>query len=638
MPRLPTIAKTLFCSTSCCTCRHRLRRVVGVVEDGEVDLAAVDPAVVVHVGVVRRLGRRDRLVHRRDARERERAADVIDVFVIPGSDRCAPAAALAARPATAAAAAERPRAPLPFIRIRPSYPMCGPDSANREVPSMTLLGSDLIENLESRFKPSRPARRRESGGGARRRRCGSRSMTSDRPSGRRRRPARGWSRSAGTSLEIVGRSPTNAAPTRTPQSEPSPATAAPTRIWSESMTPNSFGWAKPFVPSTKREPGDAGEGGRDAERERLVDGQLDAGRRRRHLAVADRPERAAGAAAQHEPRDARTGSPRDVQLVTVQPGVADRLRRLDAVAAAEELRELQRQLRHGDREREGREREVDAGEAERRQPDEQAADEADRRTPSASSAIEVRVVVARHDRGRVAADGHEGAVADRDLARVPGEDVEAEDRDEEDARPARRAPGGSRSARTGSSASTTRRGGRHRSEGGGARPHTLRTCRWPNRPVGFTRSTASRTANANGSRSSEVTKWTYWPTRLRKTPSARPPIDRARRALEPAEDGGGERVEQDRLHQRRLQDVLRRLGHQPRDGAEHGGESPADGEHPVRRGRRRALPPRAAAPRPASPSPSFVSWKSSQSSDHGDDRDDEGPDVLPRERRRRPTW
>ena len=39
-----------------------------------------------------------------------------------------------------------------------------------------------------------------------------------------------------------------------PQSEPRPATAAPMRIWSERMTPNSLGCAKPFVPSTKSEP------------------------------------------------------------------------------------------------------------------------------------------------------------------------------------------------------------------------------------------------------------------------------------------------------------------------------------------------------------------------------------------------
>jgi len=58
----------------------------------------------------------------------------------------------------------------------------------------------------------------------------------------------------GTLLETVGRSPTKAAPPSTPHSEPSPATAAPTRISRESSTPNSFGWAKPFVPITNSDP------------------------------------------------------------------------------------------------------------------------------------------------------------------------------------------------------------------------------------------------------------------------------------------------------------------------------------------------------------------------------------------------
>ena len=58
----------------------------------------------------------------------------------------------------------------------------------------------------------------------------------------------------GTLLETFGSSPTNAAPTRTPQSEPRPATAAPIRISSESRMPNSLGYANPLVARTNSEP------------------------------------------------------------------------------------------------------------------------------------------------------------------------------------------------------------------------------------------------------------------------------------------------------------------------------------------------------------------------------------------------
>ena len=44
----------------------------------------------------------------------------------------------------------------------------------------------------------------------------------------------------------------------------------------------------------------------------------------------------------------------------------------------------------------------------------------------------VPAVVVREDRRRVAAEGHEGSLPDRDLARVAGDDVLPEDRDEED--------------------------------------------------------------------------------------------------------------------------------------------------------------------------------------------------------------
>src|SRR3954447_11697168 len=58
-----------------------------------------------------------------------------------------------------------------------------------------------------------------------------------------------------------------------------------------------------------------------------------------------------------------------------------------------------------------------------------------------------------------------------------------------------------------------------------------------------------------------------------------PADDGPDRALDPADDGGRERVEEDALHQVRRQEVDGRDEH-PGDGAEQGGEAPADREHP----------------------------------------------------------
>ena len=92
-------------------------------------------------------------------------------------------------------------------------------------------------------------------------------------------------------------------------------------------------------------------------------------------------------------------------------------------------------------------------------------------------------------------------------------------------------------------------------------------------------------ASPTGSRSSAPMKFTYVPSRFSVTPSSEPADDGAERAVEPAEHGGGEGVEQDALHHVRLEEDDRR-DHHPGDRAEHGREPPAEREHPARRGRR----------------------------------------------------
>ena len=188
------------------------------------------------------------------------------------------------------------------------------------------------------------------------------------------------------------------------------------------------------------------------------------------------------------------------------------------------------------------------------------------------------------DRRRVGADRHEGAVAERDLAGVAGEDVETEERDEVDrdvrelpeaelareprqqrdqrrpprasTRPCRANVGSQRRIRLAS----PRRGRRGRSAG--------------------TTSTSSRMASAVGSRRSCPTKSTYAPSRLITTPSSEAADDGADRAVDAAEHRRRERVDQDDEHHVRVEEDRRR-GHHPGDRAERRGEAPAEREHPA---------------------------------------------------------
>ena len=85
-----------------------------------------------------------------------------------------------------------------------------------------------------------------------------------------------------------------------------------------------------------------------------------------------------------------------------------------------------------EREPERREREIEPREPQRGNGEQQpgdAGDDAGERDRRPVREARLR----REDGGRVAADGHERAVPERDLARVAGEDVEAADGDEVDA-------------------------------------------------------------------------------------------------------------------------------------------------------------------------------------------------------------
>ncbi len=114
---------------------------------------------------------------------------------------------------------------------------------------------------------------------------------------------------------------------------------------------------------------------------------------------------------------------------------------LDSRSTARELLEALQGRRQRNGNREGREREVEAGEPERGQPEgepEEPRDEpSDRERPHVLHAARDRpaelLVPGHQNRRRVSADRHERAVAERDLPRVAGEDVQAEERDQVDA-------------------------------------------------------------------------------------------------------------------------------------------------------------------------------------------------------------
>ena len=132
----------------------------------------------------------------------------------------------------------------------------------------------------------------------------------------------------------------------------------------------------------------------------------------------------------------------------------------------------------------------------------------------------------------------------------------------------------------GRTATTTASTANAAASGTSAGPHTRFTSGWPKIPDGFTSSTTRITSSATGSRRSAPTKSTYVPIRLRPDAEDQPAHDRADRRVDPAEHRGREGVDQERAAIRF--GSRNRLGAAsiPAIGAEHGGEPPAEREHP----------------------------------------------------------
>ena len=226
------------------------------------------------------------------------------------------------------------------------------------------------------------------------------------------------------------------------------------------------------------------------------------------VAVAERPPGPTRAAAEEEPCEEKRHAgqaPAD----DVRP-VAGPDRQEDPVAAAGEVRVGVRERRHDERDRERCQREVGAAQPQRRDADQDAEREGrgrGRRDRGEGAVPRERVgVVAVEDRGRVAADGHERPVPERDLAGVAREEVEPEDRDEED-----RDLASDELVVVGQMAREQHdhgHRGRDHEETEREPPHTRRTTFRPKSPVGLITSIASSSASAAGSRNDAVTKCT----------------------------------------------------------------------------------------------------------------------------------
>ena len=180
--------------------------------------------------------------------------------------------------------------------------------------------------------------------------------------------------------------------------------------------------------------GHARVGGADAEGQRLVERGVDAHRLGGDRVVADghdgppRPP-AQQVGGQDEGQDQQAEAQEVEPLVGIEleaPGGL-RLAQHDALRATRPVLEVFQDLRHRQRQREGRQGEVEPLQTQGRDPEQEADDQAHETGHRNRPAVR-DVPLVDHDRGRVRAHRVEGAVAERDLAVVAGEDVEAEQR------------------------------------------------------------------------------------------------------------------------------------------------------------------------------------------------------------------
>ena len=222
-------------------------------------------------------------------------------------------------------------------------------------------------------------------------------------------------------------------------------------------------------------------------------------------------------------------------------------------------------------------------EAKRRQPEEQARDPGHgggdgNRPPDAPAVFECEI------RRRIPADAHERPLAERDLARVAGDDVQPEQRDEVQADERHVSLVSNVPRNDGSTAMTAMPTARHTPLATWARrigPHTRLVTVRPKRPSGFT--SKHEQEHAERDRQLELLRLAHEvDIRLHEGDAHSEDVRAehgAERAVQAAEHGRRERVDDDREHVVRIERRRRDHRHQPGDGAEGGSQPPAEGEH-----------------------------------------------------------
>src|SRR6185312_14638462 len=193
----------------------------------------------------------------------------------------------------------------------------------------------------------------------------------------------------------------------------------------------------------------------------------------------------------------------------------------DALHAAGQRRDaiIVQELRRRDGEREGRQREIEAFEAQRRQTEEKTDDETERAGDRDCHPIG-HANLRDEDRRRIRADREKRTVAERDLTVVADQKIEAEQCDGVDDHH-RRLEGviGAEHKRQ-----REQHNGERREAGGVdlAAAHTRGTTVRPKRPEGLRSSTPTMITSATLSLISVPT--TYAPARFSSTPTTKPPI------------------------------------------------------------------------------------------------------------------
>ena len=169
-----------------------------------------------------------------------------------------------------------------------------------------------------------------------------------------------------------------------------------------------------------------------------------------------------------------------------------------------------------------------------------------------------------------------------------------------------------------------------KADGAGEAPHTRRTVGAAEQPGRAGRAARRAAPRARREAAAPADEADVRAEQVEHDAERQPADDRADRALEPAEDGRGERVDQDRLHHVRRQEDARR-DHHPAHRAERPPRSPSRARAATTCGRRAAALHRGFSAPARIARPSFVKRKNEPEHAHAGERHAERADVLLRD-------